>query len=55
MTSIQVWQALLLGLFCWMSNSGLVYFGYVGFTIMQKPIVAAMICGFIMGDPATAI
>ena len=55
MGTIQIWQALLLGLFCWMSNSGLVYFGYVGATIMQKPIVAAMICGIIMGDPTTAI
>lgn len=55
MATIQIWQALLLGLFCWMSNSGVVYFGYIGFTIMQKPIVAAMICGIIMGDPTTAI
>lgn len=55
MSDIQLWQALLLGLFCWMANGGLVYFGYVGFTIMQKPIVAAMICGIIMGDPTTAI
>lgn len=55
MDTIQIWQALLLGLFCWMSNSGLVYFGYIGSAIMQRPIVAAMICGIIMGDPTTAI
>lgn len=55
MTTIHLWQALLLGLFCWMSNGGLAYFGFVGATIMQKPIVASMICGLIMGDPTTAI
>ena len=55
MLTISVGQALLLGLFSYFSNGGLVYFGYVGALIMQKPIVAALICGIIMGDPATAI
>lgn len=55
MLTISVWQALLLGLFSYFANSGLAYFGYVGALIMQKPIVAALICGIIMGDPATAI
>lgn len=55
MFTISVGQALLLGLFSYFSNGGLVYFGYVGALIMQKPIVAALICGIIMGDPTTAI
>lgn len=52
---ITTFQAILLGLFCYFATSELVYGGWIGNLMMAKPLVAAMICGIIMGDVQTAV
>jgi D-glucosaminate-specific PTS system IIC component len=52
---ITVFQAILLGIFAYFAVSEWVYGGWVGMTIMSKPIVIAAICGVIMGDMHTAM
>lgn len=52
---ITIFQAILLGLFAYFSTSELVYGGWIGNTIMGKPLIIAAICGIIMGNVQTAI
>lgn len=52
---MHLWQAILLGLFCYFSLSETAYGGWIGNTIMTKPLVKSLIIGIIMGNVKDAI
>ena len=52
---ISVFQALLLGLFCFLVNTAMVPLGWLSQNIMSKPLIQCMIIGLIMGDVSTAL
>lgn len=52
---MHLWQALLLGLFCYFSLSETAYGGWIGNTIMSKPLVQSLIIGVIMGNVKDAV
>lgn len=52
---ISVLQALLLGLFCFLINTGMFPLGWLSMNIMSKPLIACAIIGLIMGDVSKAL
>ena len=52
---ISVTQAILLGLFCFLVNTGMFPLGWLSMNIMSKPLIPAMIIGIIMGDISNAL
>lgn len=53
--SITVLQAVILGLFAGLIGTELFPIGYVGMTILGKPLIIATIAGFVVGDVQTGI
>lgn len=52
--TIEFWQAALIGVFYYLSQTGSLFFGCIGsLSILYKPLVAGTIVGFILGDPVS--
>lgn len=52
---ISLIQAILLGLFCFLVNTGMFPLGWLSMNIISKPLIQAMIIGLIMGDVSDAL
>lgn len=52
---ITVFQAILLGFFCFLINTGMFPLGWLSMNIMSKPLIACAVIGVIMGDINNAL